>query len=44
LKADTEDPLANKAGILPRAHVIHIIVATWENEVIQSAATTLKPR
>ncbi len=44
LEANAGDLLVNEAGILPRAHVLHIIVAAGKDEVVQSAAATLKPR
>ena len=43
LEADADDPLANEAGILPRAHVPHIVVTAWEDEIVQCAATALEP-
>jgi len=43
LEANAGDPLANEAGILPRAHALPIIVAAREDEVVQSAAAALKP-
>ncbi|VWX50648.1 hypothetical protein NOVOSPHI9U_30057 [Novosphingobium sp. 9U] len=43
LKADARNPLPNKPTILPRAHVVHVVIAARENKVVQRAAASLKP-
>ena len=42
-QTDPRHPLIDKAGILPRAEMIGMIDAAWEDEIIQRSATTLKP-
>jgi hypothetical protein len=44
LKADVGDPLANEASILPRAHMPHVVVSAWKEEIVQRAAAALDPR
>jgi hypothetical protein len=43
LKSYTYYPLANQVSILSRAHMVRMIIAAWEDEVVKSAATTLVP-
>ena len=43
-KTDTDYPLVHKAGVLPSAHVGHVVVPARENEVVQGAAPALEPR
>ncbi len=44
LKADNNNPLLHEAGILSHAHVPRIIVADWEDEVVQRATAPLELR
>ena len=43
LKADPGHPLPDQSGVLPSAHVSHVVVPAWENEVVEGATTALKP-
>ncbi len=42
LEANADDSRANEAGILPRAHAAHIIVAAGENDVVQGVAVMIE--
>jgi hypothetical protein len=44
LEADADDPLANEARVLARAHVPYIVVTARKDEIVQYAATALEPR
>ena len=42
-KPDSDHPLVHKAGILPGAHVSHVVVSAREDEVVQRPAASLQP-
>ena len=43
LGADADKSTLNEAGILPRAHVPHIVATSWEDEIVQGATTAFEP-
>jgi hypothetical protein len=43
LADDASDPLANEAGILPRAHVSHEVVSTRNDEIVEHATAMIEP-
>lgn len=43
LQADTRDPFAHETGVLPRAHVPHIVVPGREDVIIERATAAFKP-
>src|ERR1043166_6737233 len=43
LKTDAGDPFPHEPCVLPRAHVTHVVVPAWKDEVGECAAAALEP-
>lgn len=43
LQVEARDPLPDKPTVLPRAHVIHVVVAAREDRIVQGGTASFKP-